>query len=38
MELAIVAADYTPGEADELRRSMAAWKRHGGLEAPSASD
>ena len=27
MELAIVAADYTPGEADELRRSMAAWKR-----------
>ncbi|AEB58554.1 error-prone DNA polymerase [Ectopseudomonas mendocina] len=32
MELAIVAAEYTPGEADELRRSMAAWKRHGGLE------
>ncbi|AHL75112.1 DNA polymerase [Stutzerimonas stutzeri] len=32
MELAIVAAAYTPGEADELRRSMAAWKRHGGLE------
>lgn len=32
MELAIVAADYTPGEADQLRRSMAAWKRHGGLE------
>ncbi|WP_218585578.1 error-prone DNA polymerase [Pseudomonas sp. Marseille-P9899] len=32
MSLAIVAADYTPGEADELRRSMAAWKRHGGLE------
>jgi len=32
MELAMVAADYTPGEADELRRSMAAWKRHGGLE------
>ena len=32
MELAIVAADYTPGEADGLRRSMAAWKRHGGLE------
>ncbi len=27
MELAIVAADYTPGEADELRRSMAAWRR-----------
>jgi len=32
MELAIVAAGYTPGEADQLRRSMAAWKRHGGLE------
>ncbi|MDB5983251.1 MAG: dnaE2, partial [Pseudomonas sp.] len=32
MELAVVAADYTPGEADQLRRSMAAWKRHGGLE------
>ena len=32
MEVAILAADYTPGEADELRRSMAAWKRHGGLE------
>ncbi|EKG38239.1 error-prone DNA polymerase [Pseudomonas syringae] len=32
MEVAIVAADYTPGEADELRRAMAAWKRHGGLE------
>ncbi|TLX52910.1 error-prone DNA polymerase [Stutzerimonas nosocomialis] len=32
MELAMVAAKYTPGEADELRRSMAAWKRHGGLE------
>ena len=32
MELAIEAADYTAGEADGLRRSMAAWKRHGGLE------
>ncbi|WLA11540.1 error-prone DNA polymerase [Xanthomonas translucens] len=32
MQLAIVAADYLPGEADQLRRSMAAWKRHGGLE------
>ncbi|MCF7532894.1 error-prone DNA polymerase [Pseudomonas petrae] len=31
MQLAIVAADYSPGEADQLRRSMAAWKRHGGL-------
>ncbi|HVJ12385.1 MAG TPA: error-prone DNA polymerase, partial [Burkholderiales bacterium] len=32
MELAMVAADFTPGEADRLRRSMAAWKRSGGLE------
>ncbi|MFT3806751.1 error-prone DNA polymerase [Arenimonas sp.] len=32
MEIAMVAADYTPGEADQLRRAMAAWKRHGGLE------
>ena len=32
MKLAIVAADFTDGEADKLRRSMAAWKRHGGLE------
>jgi len=32
MQIAIVAAGYTPGEADQLRRSMAAWKRHGGLE------
>ena len=32
MELAVVAAGYSPGEADHLRRSMAAWKRHGSLE------
>ncbi|GHB13761.1 error-prone DNA polymerase [Salinicola rhizosphaerae] len=32
MALAIAAAGYTPGEADQLRRAMAAWKRHGGLE------
>ena len=32
MHLAIVAAGFTPGEADRLRRSMAAWKRRGGLE------
>jgi error-prone DNA polymerase len=32
MQIAIVAAGYSPGEADQLRRSMAAWKRHGGLE------
>ena len=32
MQLAIVAAGFTPGEADRLRRSMAAWRRKGGLE------
>ncbi|HEX7686600.1 MAG TPA: error-prone DNA polymerase [Burkholderiaceae bacterium] len=32
MQLAVVAADFTPGEADQLRRAMAAWKRKGGLE------
>jgi len=32
MELLRVAADFTPGEADALRRSMAAWRRKGGLE------
>ncbi|HEU0198240.1 MAG TPA: error-prone DNA polymerase [Nevskiaceae bacterium] len=36
MKLAIVAAGYTPGEADQLRRSMAAWKRHGNLETHHA--
>jgi DNA polymerase-3 subunit alpha len=32
MQLAMVAADFSPGEADQLRRAMAAWKRRGGLE------
>jgi error-prone DNA polymerase len=32
MQLAVVAAGFTPGEADQLRRSMAAWKKKGGLE------
>jgi error-prone DNA polymerase len=32
MQLAIVAAGFTPGEADRLRRSMAAWRRKGGLQ------
>src|SRR5699024_2410610 len=32
MKLAIVAAGYSAGEADALRRAMAAWKRHGNLE------
>jgi error-prone DNA polymerase len=32
MQLSIVAADYTPGEADQLRRDMAAWRVHGRLD------
>jgi len=32
MELAMVAAGFTPGEADRLRRSMAAWRRSGSME------
>ncbi|TDJ46463.1 MAG: error-prone DNA polymerase [Gammaproteobacteria bacterium] len=32
MKLAVVAAGFTPGEADDLRRAMAAWRRGGGLE------
>ena len=32
MQLAMVAADFSAGEADQLRRAMAAWKRKGGLE------
>lgn len=32
MELAVVAAGFTLGEADALRRAMAAWRRHGNLE------
>jgi error-prone DNA polymerase len=32
IKIAMVAAGFSPGEADQLRRSMAAWKRHGGLE------
>ncbi|ABO55010.1 error-prone DNA polymerase [Burkholderia vietnamiensis] len=31
MQVAMLAAGFTPGEADQLRRSMAAWKRKGGL-------
>ena len=29
MQLCMLCADFTPGEADKLRRAMAAWKRHG---------
>ena len=32
MQIAMLAADFTAGEADRLRRAMAAWKRRGGLE------
>jgi error-prone DNA polymerase len=32
MKLTMVAAGFTAEEADELRRAMAAWKRHGGIE------
>lgn len=32
MQLAIAAAGFTAGEADALRRAMAAWKKRGGLE------
>ncbi|HYC45939.1 MAG TPA: error-prone DNA polymerase [Burkholderiales bacterium] len=32
MQLAMVAANFSAGEADQLRRAMAAWKRKGGLE------
>ena len=32
MKIAMLAADYTPGEADQLRRDMAAWSSHGKLE------
>jgi error-prone DNA polymerase len=32
MQISILAAGFTAGEADQLRRAMAAWKRKGGLE------
>jgi error-prone DNA polymerase len=32
IRLTMVAAGFTPGEADQIRRSMAAWKRRGGLD------
>ena len=31
MQVAMIAAGFTPGEADQLRRAMAAWKRPGDL-------
>ncbi|MEZ6090767.1 MAG: error-prone DNA polymerase [Pirellulaceae bacterium] len=32
MKLAVVAAGFTPGEADQLRRAMAAWRRPGVID------
>jgi error-prone DNA polymerase len=32
MAIAMVAADFTAGEADQLRRAMGAWRKRGGLE------
>ena len=32
MQLVVVAAGFTAGEADRVRRAMAAWRRKGGLE------
>ena len=32
MRVAMIAAGYNAGEADQLRRSMAAWKRHGNMD------
>jgi len=32
MQLAVVAAGFTPGNADQLRRSMASWRRNGDIE------
>ena len=32
IQLAMVAAGFSPGEADALRRAMAAWKKDGGLD------
>ncbi|RZL04298.1 MAG: error-prone DNA polymerase [Rubrivivax sp.] len=32
MQVVMIAAGFTPGKADELRRSMASWKRHGSVD------
>ena len=31
IQLAMIAAGFTPGEADDLRHSISSWKRHGDL-------
>ena len=33
MQIAMLAAGFSAGEADQLRRAMAAWRRKGGLDA-----
>ena len=33
MQVAMIAADFSPGEADQLRRAMASWKRPGDLQS-----
>ena len=32
IKLAMVAAGFSPGKADQLRRAMATWKRNGGIQ------
>ena len=32
MQIAMIAADFSADEADDLRRSMAAWKKKGGVQ------
>jgi error-prone DNA polymerase len=32
MQIAVLAAGFTPDESDQLRRAMAAWKRHGHVQ------
>jgi error-prone DNA polymerase len=32
MRLAVVAAGFTPGEADQLRRAMGAWRKRGSVD------
>ena len=37
MRLAVVAAGFTPGEADQLRRAMGAWRRAASSSSSSGS-
>lgn len=34
IRIAVAVGGYTPGEADQLRRDMAAWRRSGNMERP----